>query len=335
MADDWVKPPNWVSNGPYMLTDWRPQAHVALSANPHFFEQVDITRVYYHPLANEQNAYNRYRTGEVHAIGGFPANELDHVKANLPADLRVSPLLSMIYLVFNTTRPPFNDPGIRRALSLMVQPQLLTDKVQRAGNYPATSFVPFLVSDYPSAAPEYQDMPMPDRKSEAIALLLDAGYSADDPLEITLRYYDDGDGKRTNLAIASFWKQIGVTTRLHHSELKVHFSDLRQGDFDIAQAGWVGENNPAHYLDLLESDAGSVNYGGYQNPQYDALMARAKREPLIEDRYALMQEAEAVAMADYPVVPLWSVAVKRLVNPDLRGWQENHRDVHPVRYLSW
>ena len=28
-------------------------------------------------------------------------------------------------------------------------------------------------------------------------------------------------------------------------------------DFQIAQAGWIGENNPGHYLDLLVTDAGN------------------------------------------------------------------------------
>jgi oligopeptide transport system substrate-binding protein len=335
VGDDWVKPGNWVSNGAYVLKDWRPQAYVELVANPHFGKPVTMNRVYYYPLANEQNAYNRYRAGEVDAIGGFPASELDHVRRDMPEHLRVSPLLSMIYLVFNTQRPPFDDARVREALALVIQPGILTEKVQRTGNYPARSFVPFLVDDYDGPELPYLDQPMPERIERARDLLAQAGYTPDKPLHVTLRYYDEGEGKRTNLAIASFWKQIGVNTSLYHSELKVHFSDLRQGDFDVAQAGWIGENNPAHYLDLLVSDAGNVNYGRYSNPAYDALMDRARSLPGVPGRYALMSQAEGLAMRDYPVVPLWSIAVKRLVNPNLKGWHENNRDVHPARYLSW
>lgn len=335
VGDNWVKPEHWVSNGAYVLEDWRPQARVTLRANEHFHESVAIQRVEYLPLANEQNAYNRYRAGEVDVIGGFPANELATVRARLAADLRVSPLLSMIYLVFNTERPPFDDLRVRQALALVVQPDVLTNKVQRTGNYPASSFVPSLVSGYEGVAAAHLEASLDERRSKAKALLAAAGYGPDNPLEVTLRYYDEGDGKRTNVAIASFWRALGVHTRLHHTELKVHFSDLRQGDFDVAQAGWVGENNPAHYLDLLVSDAGNVNYGRFSNTEYDALMAEARRLPEIADRYALMREAEALVMREYPVVPLWSIAVKRLVNPALKGWHENHRDVHPVRYLSW
>lgn len=335
LGGDWVKAENWVSNGAYVLEDWRPQSHVDLVANRYFHEPAHLSAVRYLPLANEQNAYNRYRTGEAHAIGGFPANELTYVRENLAEDLRISPLLSMIYLVFNTEQAPFDDARVREALALVVQPEVLTEKVQRTGNYPARSFVPFLVDDYTAATPPYHDEPLAARVKRARSLLEDAGFSDDAPLEVTLRYYDEGDGKRTNLAIASFWRQIGVSTRLHHTELKVHFSDLRQGDFQIAQAGWIGENNPAHYLDLLVSDAGNVNYGRYQNPGYDALMNEARKKAAIPERYRLMREAEALAMSDYPVVPLWSVAVKRLVHPDLQGWHENARDVHAARYLSW
>ena len=108
-GDAWIKPENWVGNGAYVLAEWRPQAHVKLTANPNFVTPVAIDTVYYLPLANEQNAYNRYRAGEVHAIGGFPASELAHVKAELPEHLRGSPLRSMSYLVCNTQRPPVDD----------------------------------------------------------------------------------------------------------------------------------------------------------------------------------------------------------------------------------
>ena len=332
-GDDWVKAAHWVSNGAYQLAEWRPQSHVKLEPNPYFHEPVTITDVFYHPIANEQNAYNRYRAGEMDAIGAFPANELSHVKQAMPAHLRISPLLSMIYLVFNTSRPPFDDARVREALAIVIRPEVLTDKVQRTGNYPAGSFVPALVDDYQSTPAAFHNRTMDQRTARARQLLTEAGFP--DGLTVTLRYFDSADAKRTNLAIASFWKQIGVTASLHSSELKVHFSDLRQADFDVAQAGWVGENNAAHYLDLLVSDAGNVNYGRFENPDYDSMMELARSYPGITERNALMQQAEVLVMAEHPVVPLWTTATKRLVNPELKGWYENNRDVHPVRFLSW
>jgi len=344
VGDDWVKPEHWVSNGAYVLADWRPQAHVELVANPHFFTPPLIKQVFHHPLANDQNAYNRYRNGEMHAISTFPAGELESVKEHMAPHLRLSPLLSIVYLVFNTSQPPFDDASTREALALAVDVEILTDKVQRAGNYASLSFVPALVANYDSPPmPHYAAnnvvknaaMRSSEREQQARALLAAAGYDADNPLRLTLRYVSGAGAKRSNLAIAAFWKRIGVETQLHHSELKVHFSDLRQGDFQVAQAGWFGENNAEHYLGLLVSDTGGVNYGRYRNDEFDELMARARTHGDVVQRNRLLRQAEILAMATYPVVPLYSVGIRRLVSPTIGGWFENARDAHPARFLSW
>ena len=115
----------------------------------------------------------------------------------------------------------------------------------------------------------------------------------------------------------------------------MHFSDLRQGDFQVAQAGWFGENNAEHYLGLLVSDTGNVNYGRYANDQFDALMAHARTLGDVAQRNRVLREAESLVIATYPVLPLYSVGIRRLVNPQISGWFENARDVHPARFLNW
>ena len=105
--------------------------------------------------------------------------------------------------------------------------------------------------------------------------LADAGFDRANPLQLTLRHVT-GMGQKINLAIAGM-AQIGVEAKLHQSELRSHFSALRQGDFDT-WAGWIGENNAEHYLGLLQSDIGNVNYGRFSNPRYDQIMRTAQAE---------------------------------------------------------
>ncbi len=334
-GDAWVKPANWVSNGAYTLTEWQPQAHVEFRVNPHFVSEPAIDTVRYHAVATEQSAYNRYRSGELHAISAFPIGELDKVRAGTPDALRLSGLLSMMYLVFNTGHRPLDDVRVREALALAIDQRVLTDKVLRSGYTPAFSFTPTLLDDYEGVPQPHAMMPMPERLTKARALLQAAGFNADNPLELTLRHVTGSEQKKVNLAITGMWRRIGVRTELHQSELRNHFGDLRQGDFEVAWAGWVGENNAEHYLGLLHSETGDVNYGRFSSAEYDALMAEAQRTADADARNALLQEAEAVAASLYPVVPLYSTAVRRLVHPDLQGWHDNPRDVHQVRYLSW
>ena len=330
LGDDWVKPGNMVGNGAFVLAEWQPQASVRLAKNRHFREAqtVALETVSYFPTADRNAAYNRYRSGELDIIGDFPPAEIEWLRREMPNHLRLAPLLSMMYLVFNVSEPPFDDLRVRQALALALDRELLVSRVMKSDEMPSASFVPPIVEGYES------DVRQRPRDVEAArALLAEAGYDAADPLRVTLRHMAGADNKTVQVAIAAMWQEAGVQTELHHAELKAHFAALRQGDFQVAQAGWFGENNPEHYLELLMSSTGDVNYGRFADPQVDALMLEAKRTVGLTERIALLREAEAHALTLHPVVPLYSVAVRSLVRPNVEGWHANPRNTHPARYL--
>jgi oligopeptide transport system substrate-binding protein len=330
-----VQPRFWVSNGAYTLRDWQPQAHVELSANPHFHDPAPLERVRYHPVVNEQSAYNRFRNGELHAIGSFPAGELDAVRRGAPAALHLSDLLSMMYLVFNVETGALADQRVRQALSMAIDQNMLTEKVLRNGSKPAYSFVPSMVSGYRAVELPHRDQSLSERQARARQLLQAAGFTPAKPLRLTLRHVNTLEGKKLNLAIAGMWQQAGVETTLLQADLRNHFAELRQGNFEVAWAGWIGENNAEHYLGLLQSDIGDVNYGRFADLEFDTLMAAAQKEASLTRRNAMLRDAEGAVIHHYAVVPLYPVAVRRLVDPKLQGWHDNNRDMHQARYLHF
>ena len=331
LGDDWVKAGNMVTNGAFVLAEWQPQGFVRARKNPRFRDaaNVRLDAVTYYPTADRSAAYNRYRSGELDIIGDFPPGEIAWLEREMPDHVHISPLLSIMYLVFNVAEPPFDDARVRRALSLAIDRQLITGRVLESGEVPSHSFVPPMVENYTSeVAPRTVDT------EAARALLAEAGYGDENPQRITLRYIAGADSKKVQVAIAAMWSAIGVETALHHAELNAHFAELRQGNFQVAQAGWFGENNPEHYLELLMSTTGDVNYGRFANADVDALMAKAKQTAALEARLALLRQAEAAALEIDPVVPLYAVTIRSLVNPRITGWRTNARNTHPARYLD-
>lgn len=329
---DWVKPGNMVGNGAYVLEEWLPQGYVRLRKNLRFraADEVRLEGASFHPTADRNAAYNRYLSGELQIIGDFPPGQLARLRRERPRHVHVAPLLSIMYLVFNVSAPPFDDVRVRRALALAVDRDILVDRVLRSGEQASASFVPPLVAGYDSAVAA-----MPPDPSAARALLAEAGYRRAQPLQVTLRYIAGADNKKVQVAIAAMWRAVGVETVLHHAELNAHFAALRQGEFQVAQAGWFGENNPEHYLELLMSTTGDVNYGRFADAEVDALMAAAKGAAALPARLGLMRRAEVAALARHPVVPLYSATVRSLVDPAIRGWRPNPRNVHPLRYVGY
>lgn len=334
-ADDWAKPGFMVSNGAFTLEDWQPRAFVRLARNPNFHDagSVALEGVAYHPTSDAKAAYYRYRAGELDAIGDFPGSEISWVREHIPRHLRLSPLLSITYLVFNTAAPPFDDARVREALSIALDRQRLVERVLQSDEIASVSMVPPMVTDYASAIAVVEDRAA--RLERARHLLRDAGYGKDDPLSVKLRHITSDEGQAVNLAIAGMWREIDVSTTLHGAAPKDHFARLRQGDFQVAQTGWFGEDNPEQYLGLLISDTGDVNYGRFASETYDTLMRRAHAEPVLARRLDLLRDAEVVGLAAFAVAPLYSVTIRALVNPRIGGWLDNPRNVHGARYLRW
>ena len=295
-GNQWTKPEHWVSNGAYTLEDWVPRAHIAMQANTTFIDPASIEHVRYIPVTSEQTAYNRYRSDEVDAINSFPIGELESLKGT--PDLRQSDLLSMMYLVFNTAEGPLGDPRVRQALSVVIDQRILTDKVLRSGNKPAYSFAPSLISDYQPFELPHKDKRLSERQGKARELLSEAGYP--EGFTLTLRHVSNLEIKKISLAISGMWKSIGVSATLQQADIRGHFAALRGGDFEVAWAAWVGENNAEHYLSLLQSDIGNVNYGRFSNNSFDEKMREVQLEKDAAKRNELLRAAEEIATQYYP-----------------------------------
>ena len=330
-GDSWVKGENWVSNGAYTLERWRPLEYVQLRKNPRFqyASDVVIETVRYYPLAEPATAYNRYVTGEMDMVYTYPQSLLTTVERERSNEVQNSQLQSIMYLVLNMHDDTLQDIRVRKALALAIRKRRLTESILGAGEIPSDTISPPIVSGFRTPTTHKTAL------ETASDLLTAAGYDAENPLQIELRHISGEANKRVYIAIAAMWKEVGIETTLHHTNLPTHFSDLQTGNFQVAQAGWFGENNPEHYIELLWSEIGPANYGRYQSESFDKLLEQAKSTADLEVRLDLLAEAESIALAEFPVIPLYVTMTLNLVKPHVAGWERNGRNLHPVRFLSW
>lgn len=337
-GERFTRPGHLISNGAYVLRDWQVNARITLEKNPHYWDagNVRIDKVLYYPIEDEEAEFNRFRAGELDVTQTIPLRRFDWLREEMPESLRIAPYLSTYFYGFNLAKPPFREaPGLRRALALVVDRDIIANKVLGRGEIPAWSLTPPGIDGYSSPRPDYAEWSMEKRIAEARKLYAAAGYSSAKPLRVELRYNTGDTHKQVAVAVASMWqKALGVSTELVNEEWRVFLQNRRQGEVtQVFRAGWVGDfNDPISFLQLLQSDSG-VNDYAYSNPEYDDLLERAAATADPRGRLELLQQAEALMLADHPILPLYVYVSKHLVQPRVGGWQDNVLDHHASRDL--
>ncbi|HXA70354.1 MAG TPA: peptide ABC transporter substrate-binding protein [Stellaceae bacterium] len=338
LGDEWVKPGKMVSNGAYMLDDVKPASHIKIVKNPNYWgaSKVAIDTVIFDPSEDRAAVLKRYRAGEFDIVyNDLPNDQLAWLKENMPKDLHIAPYAGVYYYTFNTAKPPLNDLRVRQALTMAVNREVLVDKITLAGELPAYGFIPDGTANYTSQRVSWAKLSQAEKDAEASKLMKEAGYGPEKPLKLQLAYNTSENHKKIAVAIAAMWKKLGVDVDLVNTELKVHYANLRQGDFEVGRAGWIADYNDAqNYLFLSQTSTKQQNYAKFSNPEYDKLMDQAAVTSDVPKRAQLMQQAETILLKELPVLPIYFYVSKNLVSTKVKGWEDNPFNVVYVRNLS-
>lgn len=338
-ASDWTKPGHMVSNGPYVLTEWRPHDHIKLVKNPKFYDaaNVKIDEVIYYPTDDDQAALKRFRNNELDTQYKWPLTEHKWMAQNIPNEMRSYTALNVTFITFNVQRKPLNDVRVRRALAEAIDREAIErDVYGHVYGEVADSVIPPGTSNVErDAKVPWAALTMEQRKAEARKLLAAAGYGPDHPLQLTFDYIQNPDIKRAAVAMQAMWRDVGAKIDIVASEFKVHIKNVETHSYDIAQFSWQLDYDDAqNMLYLFESSTVDMNYPGYNNPAYDALMAQADAEKDVNARAKLLGQASGVLMNDVPLAPVFYPYLRPLVRSSVLGWVNNPRDINRTRWLD-
>lgn len=337
-GDEWMRIGNIVTNGPYTPVEWVPGSQVRSVKNEGYYDadNVQIEDVVYYVLEDESAAFKRYRAGEFDILTEFPTDQYGWMQENLPGEARVAPFAGLYYYAVNTRKEPFTDPRVRQALSMAIVREVIGAGILGTGEPPAYSWVPPGMANY--GEPEYvswKELPQAEKNAQAQALLAEAGFGPSNPLKLQLRYNTNENHKRIAVAIASMWKEVlGVEVELYNTEVKVHYAELQEGVLEVARAGWLADYNDA--VNMLELLKGGVryNYGGYNNPEFNALLDQAAAETDLTARATLLAAAERIAMDQTASIPIYYYMSRNVVSPKISGFIDNVFDIHRTRWLT-
>lgn len=322
-GDKWTKPEHFVSSGAYKLSQWVVNERIVAERNPRYWDNAHtvINKVTYLPITSEASDVNRYKAGEIDIVYTVPINQFAQLKKTLGSELDVSPQLATYYYEFNTTRPPFNDARVRKALNMALDKDIIAGKVLGQGQRPAWLISQPDIGGVKLQNPDYASWPLDKRIAEAKKLLNEAGYNESHPLSFNLLYNTSESHQRIAIAASSMWKKnLGVDAKLQNQEWKTMLDTMHTHNFDAVRYAWIADYDDATTFLNNFRTGDSENTSQYSNPDYDGALVNAAKAKTAEERGKYYQQAEDLLGRDVPAIPVYHYVRTHLVKPWVGGF---------------
>lgn len=330
-GDSWcTSADTFVSNGPYMITDWTPSERIVLSKNPNYVGGWDSSKIVSDTitlllLEDSSASFAAYNSGEAVLIKDVPTDEIPSLtKAEDGGDFYVDTILGTYYVSLNLQRDAFQDAKVRKALSLAIDRDYVANTIMQGTYTTADSIVgPGIVDEsgyfHDNGNAPYISADYEANLAEAKKLLEEAGYPNGEGYP-TIEYSTNDAGYHVPLAeyLQQAWGDLGITLTINKMEWSSFTPARRAGEYDVARNGWVMDyNDPSNMLDLFCTSNGN-NDGKYANPDFDAAID-ASRVADSAEHFAQLHKAEDILMEDMGCLPIAYYNDYWLQSPTLKG----------------
>jgi oligopeptide transport system substrate-binding protein len=314
--------------------------YILATKNPYYYDanSVHIDNVKYLPYEANNISVNSYRSGGLDVtFSSIPSNQYAELKQKYGNQVHNIAWEGIYNLDFNMAEKKFaNSLALRKALSMAIDREVLTQNVLKEGEMPLYSLITSSVTNGAFANVKYDWANWSQAQKDAMAkqLFAQAGYNVNNPLQINLSYNTDEGNKRIVTSVAAMWKAAfgqAIKISLKSEEWKVFLAARHKGDFDIARDGWIADfNDPLTYMPLYYC-GNDQNNAHYCNMQFNQLVDQAVMQKSNAAEIKLYQQAFTLALNDYPTIPLFQYTYQQMIKPYVKGYYPEGNNLNHVQ----
>jgi oligopeptide transport system substrate-binding protein len=324
-ATGWENQGPIISNGPFELVSWTVEEMV-LKRNDRYWDRwhvaLDVVRIV--NISDPAEIAGLLNEGEVQWADNADTRLLEN-----PDLIQFAALFATSYLYFRVDSEPWDDPRVRRGLSLLIPWNELRS---RASQFISTTLVPAVgFYDEPAGLTEINI-------EEGLKLLDEAGFPNGRGLPEIKAVVTPGSVAAVVLVeAADIWKErLGVTVEITQVGFNTYQEIAREGEYVIGTSTWIGDfADPLSFLQMWTTGS-KLNDANYSSEEYDTLVEEAMSENS-EARYEIYGQAEEMLLSgDVVVIPLTNPPSFNLVDLErISGWYANALDIHPFKYIEF
>ena len=303
----------YITNGPFYISEWVPGSYIMMTKNPYYWnaDAIKLDGIKFNLIEDSNAAYSAFQTGEVLLIKDVPTEEIPSLTGT--DTFFVDPIIGTYYLSLNCERDVFKDAKVRKALSLAIDREYVAGTLMQGTYSPAYNFMgPGWIDtdgsqfmDNANGGQTYISSDYEANLEEAKKLMEEAGYPNGEGFpQISYSTNDAGYHKVVAEYLQQAWAELGIDLSVDIVEWASFTPMRRNGDFDAARNGWVGDySDPSNMLDLLYSTNGN-NDGKFSNAAYDAAMEVSRTTLDATERSKALHDAEDILMEETGCIPV-------------------------------
>jgi oligopeptide transport system substrate-binding protein len=341
--DGWtLSPETYVGNGPYKMASWDHNSQIVMVKNPNYWnaENVVADQITFKLMEDDSAQLAAYENGEVVMIDSVPNDEIPTLESR--DDYHVVGQLGTYYISFNTQDEILSNPLVRKALTLAIDRTYIVEEIGQAGQEEAGAFVPIGLSDadpakeFRAVGGDYYDAYDYEANLElAKEALAEAGYPDGEGLPVIEYLYNEGTGHQLiGEALQNMWSKIGVNVELTSQEWGTFLNTRKEGDYQIARNGWLGDyNDPISFLDMWVTGGGN-NDAQWSNAEYDQLISDIKSTSDQSERMSKMHAAEDIIFDEWMLCPIYYYTDIYMINSNVKGFYASKLGFKYFMYAS-
>jgi peptide/nickel transport system substrate-binding protein len=314
-------------SGPYKFVSWEPDNQIILERNTDFWRKdadgntVNYPdRIVFKPFPDENVRLTNVKTGDAQVMAGNPPfKDVASLKQEADLTLTQAPGLGFQFLFLNTSKPPFDNPAVRRALAYSIDRDQLVQAVD-FGNATTVSLpIPPSVTWATMKGTQYDKRDIDKAKQE----LTSAGVSG--PINFSLQISNASPQlQQVAELIKDQIKDAGFEMDIQLIEFATIVQNGNTGDYQALSLGWSGSVDPDGDVYPLFYTAAGFNFAKYSNPDADKAMDTGRQTLDQTKRAQAYNDFQKILLQDQPMIVLYSENQLVTVRKTVQNWPNNY-----------
>ena len=290
--------------GPFKLQKWQQGQMLVLQRNDNYYgEKAKLNQVVF--TLTGEDPMQLYQGGSID-VASVSTNYMGLVtdpSNPISKELQEFPELSLYYIGFNCSAPPFDDVSIRQAFCLAVNKSrvisLAADNVVAVANG-------ILPPGMPGYNANLQGLQFnPEKAKQLIAASKYGNVSNLPPIVLTTSGVGGDISGILGGVIEEWRRNLGVEVTVRQLEPETFLYGINQEKDQLFESGWIADYpDPQDFLDLLFHTGAQNNIGNYSNSHLDSLLDQAALEQDSNARLQTYQAAEQLIVQDAAILPI-------------------------------